>query len=221
MNWAYVAGVFDGEGTVGVYQVKRKETAARGYPDYYAAKLRIVGTHRPMIEAIAKFSNVGHFSTQKRQTLQTSPSQGKKYSVDGREGSRLCKQGWKFSITSKYELEPFLLNIVEFLYEKREQVEIVLAFFRKDISGEDAAKACKSAKKFHFPATDWVEPPKRLPDFKGEKNPFSKLSHEQVRELKARAAAGATNKELMRDYNIADRKTIWRIKTGRAYAGVN
>ena len=221
MNWAYVAGVFDGEGTVGVYHVKREETAARGYADYHAARLTIVGTHRPMIEAIYKFANVGHFGIQKRQTLHTSPQQGKKYSVDGREETRLCKQGWKFSITSKYELEPFLLNIVEFLHEKRRQVEIVLAFFRKDISGADAVQACKAAKKFHFPATDWVEPPRRIPNFKGEKNPFAKLSHEQVRELRARAAAGATNEELMRDYNIDDRSTIWRIKTRRAYAGVN
>lgn len=221
MNWAYVAGLFDGEGTVGIYRVKRKETCARGYPDYFAAKLAIVGTHKPMIEAVYNFAQMGHFSTQKRQMLHTSPQQGKKYSVDGREESKLCKQGWRFTLTSKIEIEKFLLNIVEFLHEKKRQVEIVLAFFKGDIVGSDAVNACRAAKKFNFPATDWVEPTRRIPKFKGENNPFAKLSNEQVRELRKRANNGSSNEELMRDYGIADRSTIWRIKTGRAYAEVN
>lgn len=77
----YWAGIFDGEGTIGVY-------AASGY---WSARMAVVGSYRPMIEEAYKHFGVGSFKTQKRQALQKTPM--------GLVDSKLGKQCWRWSVT--------------------------------------------------------------------------------------------------------------------------
>src|SRR3989304_3966745 len=115
MQDSYVAGLFDGEGTVGIYRTGKPKGGSR----WWSVRLALVGAHRPMIEAVYKYMGVGSFTTQKRQALQRAPSQ------DYGDGARLCKQGWRWIVTSRDGCKAVLERLLPFLIEKREQVEIV------------------------------------------------------------------------------------------------
>lgn len=218
MTWDYLAGLFDGEGSVGLYAVTNGRANSK---TYYSPKLVIVGTYRPMIEAVHAFVGLGSFSTQKRQALSVLPNSKTKYSVSGRSKTRLCKQGWKWAVTSQSDIVHVLKKIIPLLHEKRTQAEAVLAFCLGKLEGTKASAACKKAKKFNFPANDWIEPVRRIPAFKGENNPFAKLSNDQVRDLRRRVLKGESTPSLMKRFGIKDRGTVWRIKTKRAYAEVD
>ncbi len=139
MDDAYVAGLFDGEGSVGIY----RSGGSRG--SWYSARLSIVGVHRPMIEAVYQHIGMGLFTTQKRQSLQRTPR------GDYGDGARLCKQGWRWMVTSRSEAEAVLRRLLPYLHEKREQVEVVLEFLVGRLSGKEAETRCKAAKRFNFP----------------------------------------------------------------------
>jgi hypothetical protein len=54
------------------------------------------------------------------------------------------------------------------------------------------------------------------PHYSGSKNPSSKLSPEQVVELRAKIQAGGSNKLLAKEYGIST-VSLWKLKTGQTY----
>lgn len=139
---AYLAGLFDGEGSVGLYMVKNGRNTSSGKCHYWAAQLTICGTYRPMIEA-AHFNIPGSiFLFDKRHTKHITPK--KKYNVGK------CKQLFKIRINRKKDIKLFLERIFPYLIEKKKQVKIILDWINGDIDGNDAALKCKVEKKFKF-----------------------------------------------------------------------
>lgn len=180
MEKAYIAGIFDGEGSIGIYPVTNGRNTISGSTRYYGVRLAIVGTYMPMIKAIYSYYNVGSFCTQKRQALITTPSYS--YSVTESE-DRLCKQGWKWQVTSKKEIKTILNDILPYLIEKKEQVQIALDFIDDKLSGEEAYEKCKNAKKFSF-SENTSEDIHSTYTMAGEENPMASLTNKQANQIR-------------------------------------
>ena len=211
MEDAYAAGLFDGEGTVGIYAVGNSQPKNKGR--WWSVKLAIAGAHKPMIEAIAGHMRVGSFTTQKRQSLQVTPS-GRVYG----DGGRLCKQGWRWFVTSRSEVRQVLVRLMPYLIEKRAQAQLVLDFIDGKLDGAAAAKQCKRAKRLTFSARRWKGPLRRNGGLRGANNPMSKLSDEQVLELRRRYAKG--ERSLAAGYGFTNEVSVWRAATKRTYKWV-
>lgn len=202
MEVAYAAGVFDGEGSVGVYRASK--------PGYHSVKLAVVGTHRPMIEGIANHFGVGLFTTQKRQAIQQAPS-----------GPVYGKQGWRWSVTSRADVSSVGEQLLPYLIEKHEQMEIVLAYCRGEISGEEAERRCKAAKRFSFPMDGFeaYAPRRNTGSFSGENNPAARISADVAREIKMRLATGEGGSSIALDLNVS-KHLVSKIKRGKTWVGV-
>ena len=122
MHVSYFAGLFDGEGTVGIYSVRQ---------EYWSVRMQIVGTHKPMIKALYDFVGDGSFTIQSKQ---------KNY-----------KQGWKWCLSNRSIIKRVLLNITPYLIEKKEQAQIVIDYLDGNLDGRVASSLCKEAKQFSFP----------------------------------------------------------------------
>jgi len=207
MELAYVAGLFDGEGSVGVYKVKNGRNTESGEKYYYAGRMAILGLYRPVFLKLHKFFGYGTLTTQKRQALARTP--GKTYDP------RLCRQGWKWFITNKKDLRNFLIQIYPYLHEKKQQVKIVLDFIDGDIDGPTAEKLCKEAKRFEFHG----EEIHHRSSMKGSDNPFAKLNEADVVRIKRRLAKGDKQSVLSREYNI-NKTTMSRIARGLSWSHV-
>lgn len=205
MESSYAAGVFDGEGTVGLYAVSNGKGSGK---IYWASKLAVVGTHRPMIEALHKHFGVGSFTTQKRQAIGNTP-----------QGPVFGKQGWRWYVTSKGDVALVLEQILPFLIEKREQAEAALAYCRGELSGEEAARLCKEAKQFVFPVGDFEEyaPRRNSGHLAGANNPASTTTEEQAREVKRRLALGHGGSVIARELGLS-KHIVSKIKTGKTWS---
>jgi len=191
----YFAGLFDGEGTIGIYSVHKRN---------WYARLALVGTHKPMIEECQKFFKVGSVRTQKRQVTHKTPTKEYVY----------CKQGWRWLVTNKKDIKDILEKIAPFLIEKKEQAEIVLAYLNNEIYGEDASLACKTAKKFTFPL-EGEEPP---PNTTKGKSPYNaKLTWEQAEAVREEYKNGVKKADLAIKYKIS-KTNIGRLIAGNIYA---
>lgn len=200
---AYFAGLFDGEGTVGVYQ-----TSNGSDKQYWGVKLSIGGTFRPMMEAVHAHFRVGNFYTQKRQEKRLhTPSRD--YDAD------FCKQCWKWSVSRRDEVAFVLRRIIPYLLEKREQAEIALGFIEGNISGEEASERCKQAKQFTFP-TELGEPTKRSKGSRAELNPMARLTYEQAEAIRQRVANGERQIDIAREMQVS-RSMVSRIILGKTY----
>ena len=51
----------------------------------------------------------------------------------------------------------------------------------------------------------------------GEKNPLALFDNDTATEIKMKLASGATYAEIMKDYGIRSRTTVWRLKTNTSY----
>ena len=178
----YIAGLFDGEGNVNISNVSN----SKGKTKFKSIKAAITGSYRPMIESIFKTLKMGGFSTQKRQALQRTPKH--LYTTDLLEVNidkniKLCKQGWRWTITSRTECKDFLTRIYPHLIEKKEQVRVALEFLDGKLDGEEALKLCREYKKFSFPANGFETARFNIQTQKGEKSSLSKLTSEQVKEI--------------------------------------
>ncbi len=213
MEDSYVAGLFDGEGTVGIYKVSGNGKS-KTIGDWWTIKIAIGGAYRPMIEAVFNHMKMGSFTTQKRQSIQRTPTEN--YG----EGERLCKQGWRWIVTSRKECRQVLERLLPYLIEKKEQVQLSLDFIDGKIEGTEAALRCKELKKVSFPATDWIEPPKRSTGMRGMNNPMSKVTDDQVREIRKRYAAGENKLALANEFGFTSNLAVWKIATGRSYKWV-
>jgi hypothetical protein len=196
---AYFAGLFDGEGTVGIYVVSRKSELIN-----WSTRFAIVGTYQPMIKAAFEHFGCGQLRTQKRQAVVRTPSRD----------YALGKQGWLWLVTRKSEIKMILERMLPYLIEKRPQAEIVLAYINGEIEGEKASLACKQAKRFSFPAT--VEPKKRSTGSPGELNPNAKFTWTEVELIRQRYEKGEKQVELAREFKVT-RSIINRMVKGLSY----
>jgi hypothetical protein len=204
---AYSAGLFDGEGTVGVYRIKNGRKTISGEKFYWTTRLTITGTYRPVIEKLHSFFKYGSVSLQKKQALQRTPSR----TYD----PKLCKQCWRWQITNKTNIELFLNQIRPLLMEKAEQVDIVLKFISGELDGPTASKLCKEAKKFEYYGEEiFVEK-----DFKGSKNPIAKLDESKVKIIKKCLSEGVRQASLAREYGVS-KSVINKIAKGDAWSHV-
>lgn len=204
---AYSAGLFDGEGTVGVYRVKNGRKTISGKTVYWTTRLTITGTYRPVIEKLHSFFKYGSVSLQKRQKKHRTP--GKIYD------SELCKQCWRWQITNKNNIKDFINQIRPLLMEKAEQVDIVLKFISGELDGPTASKLCKEAKKFEY----YGEEIFAEKNFKGSKNPIAKLDEAKVKIIKESLSKGIRQVDLARQYGVS-KSVIFKIAKGDAWSHV-
>jgi hypothetical protein len=195
----YYAGLFDGEGTVGVY-------AAGASVNGWSARLCIVGTHRPMIVSCYEHFGVGSFASAKRQAIGTLPSGG---------NPRLGKQGWRWMVTRRREVNMILTRIAPYLIEKKEQSEIVLRFISGELNGSEASQMCKVAKRFSFDAS-LGEPPKRATGSKAEDNPNARLTFAKANEIREMINNGTKQVEVCKLLGLS-KTMVSRIALGRTY----
>jgi hypothetical protein len=139
---AYFAGLFDGEASVGVYGVTNGRNTKSAGKKYWAVRLCIAMTHKPTLDACLEHFNVGTVTTQKRQS---SNVKGIEYIANVN-----CKQGWRWIVTNKRDVEMVLDRLLPHLIEKYEQAELALAYCRGEIEGELACIKLKDAKRFNY-----------------------------------------------------------------------
>lgn len=200
---AYYAGLFDGEGTVGVY------TASNGSDKvYWACKLALAGTFRPTIEHLKEYFGVGNFYFQKN-TKRSRAVNGYTYDLDR------CKPSWKWSVSRRDEVALVLRRLLPYLQEKREQAEIALAFIEGNIPGEEASERCKQAKQFTFP-TELGEPLKHSKGSRAELNPMARLTYKQAEAIRQRVANGERQIDIAREMQVS-RSMVNRIILGKTY----
>lgn len=211
---AYFAGLFDGEGSIGIYKVSNGKGSNE--KKFFSIKLSIVGTHRPMIQKAYEHFGIGHFSTQKRQALHSTPK-GNYRLEDATDDIKICKQSWRWTLTSKKEVEMVLKRLAPFLNEKKEQAEICLNFLAGQLDANTASSACKEAKKFIFPSGDFVQPKRRSGGLKGATNPCSKLTDADANSIRTDVAEGISIKTLAVKWGV-DRCTIYRILKNESYS---
>jgi hypothetical protein len=203
MQDAYIAGLFDGEGSVGIYRVSNGMQTASGKKVYWAVRLSIVGAHRPMIEAVWRATGIGLFTTQKRQNIQRTPRMDYAVRPQRTPEVRLCKQGWKWQITDRGGIRSILERIRPHLFEKACQSDIVLSYLRDEISGKEASLRCKEAKRFTFPVGDFPEyAPRRLGSHCGLRNPAATITPRMANAIKEALASGLTQKVVAKRFDI-------------------
>ena len=200
----YIAGLFDGEGTVGIYRV----TNGKSDKTNWTSRLNISGSYRPVLEKIHTFCGYGNIYSAKRNKKLIATRYG---SLD----TSLCKQGWKWQITNRNDIKNFLSKILPHLHEKKEQVELVLAFIDGKIDGPDASVKCKELKKFNFSTKDNVEV-KIHTDLSGCNSPCAKFNLENLKDIRTRLESGESQASIARSYNT-DKSVIWSIKHGKSY----
>jgi hypothetical protein len=192
MNDAYAAGVFDGEGTIGVYAVGN----GKDNNVYWSAKLAVHGTYRPLILALHEHFCAGQFKASKRSS-----------SLGG-------KQGWLWQVCNKPGIESVLVKIMPFLLEKREQAEVLLTYCRGEITGEAASERMKSLKTFNFPAS--LGEGLFLPKPASEGIGTARTTWRNAERVRARVAAGERQADIARDMGLS-RGVVSRIVMGKTY----
>lgn len=205
---AYAAGLFDGEGTVGIY----KGTNGKSQKPYWSVRLSISGTYRPMIEKLYDYYEVGLFSTSKRQQISRLPNGKKVYG----------KQGWRWSVTSKSQVGYILGIWLPMLNEKKEQAIVAMQYANDTMCGEEASKRCKELKTFEFDSEGFNEyAPRRLSGIrKGSDNPTSKINEDVARQIKlSLKSEEKTHYQIAKDFNVS-KSIVDHISTGRTWKHV-
>jgi hypothetical protein len=203
MNDAYAAGLFDGEGLIGVYPVDEKN---------WGVKLQLVGAYRPMIEAVSEYFGVGSFGIQKRQMMHRAGD----YAYEAGQ----CKQGWRWFVTSRKEVELVGKRIYPFLIEKRDQMQVALAYCSGAMSGADASVMCRELKRVNFPADDFVPRGRKNGGAYGAANPFAKLTDEQVLQMRQSYDAGQSIPQIAESQQVS-RHCAYMAITARSYVDVS
>lgn len=108
MNWAYLAGLIDGEGTItlssGKHTKDRRGVLCR-------ATLMIANTHRPVLEEAREFIGMGHI-----------------YKM--REASERHQASYQYRMQGK-RLLPVLIRLRPHIIVKREQLGLALEWLRR------------------------------------------------------------------------------------------
>jgi hypothetical protein len=120
---AYIAGLTDGEGAIGINKRKKPELP-RGY--YYVVRVRISNNHRGAL---------GKIQTQYGGTVGLNSNRPRPF-------LRVLHQNWQLELASRQAVK-LLRDIQPYLIIKREQCELALAFAehisqtRKPLSNEE------------------------------------------------------------------------------------
>lgn len=104
INWSYIAGLFDGEGTFTISKGRRK-----GYPDYSFEEIYITNSNKEVMDWL-----VGNFGGSVRIT---------RYG----DKKKNWKDVYKWFLPAK-ERKNFIENIVQFLIIKKKQAHLLLEF---------------------------------------------------------------------------------------------
>jgi hypothetical protein len=205
VNSEYIAGIFDGEGTVGIYTVTNGRKTSSGIKTYYTARLSICLTYRPTIEALHEHYGRGGVYTQKRQAKHHTPN--------GDYDADMCKQGWKWLIGSRDDVRTVLLDLLPHLMEKKRQAEIVLDFFDGKLSGEEAAALCKEAKAAAFPTGMEIGSEH---SFAGEDNPNALLTQAEADDIRRVVLDGKRQIDVCRERGLS-KTLVSRIILNKTY----
>lgn len=200
----YYAGLFDGEGSIGVYACGN---GRKNLDTYWSPKIAVCGCYKSMIENLYKFYRVGNFSTQKRQAISSCPS--------GKFDSKLGKQGWKWYVSKRCDIKFVLTQILPFLEEKKEQALIMISFLNDEILGEKANQKLTELKQINFPA-DGFETNKITIGNSSESNSKAKLNFITAQLVRARFQNGETQISLAKELD-ATPTIINRIVLGLTY----
>lgn len=131
MSLEYIAGLFDGEGTIGIYLNKgatdaRYRSGKRG--PCWTRSAGILACWRPTLESL----HVSFGGTLRRTK------------ADGH------KQKWHWSLGAKADIAAFLNAVRPYLVEKKEQADVMLAALRGEIPEKEAAVKLKKLKRVQF-----------------------------------------------------------------------
>jgi len=197
MEDAYIAGLFDGEGSVGIYRVRLV-----GHKAYWAVQVSVSGTHRPMIEAVHAAIPGSRLQGDFRTADQRTPT--KVYSVGHRRPifrMQLCRQ---------VEARMFLCRIRPYLIEKAEQVDIALAWLDGRLPGAVAERRCRKAKQFKFRNL------KSAPSMTCGPKVGAKLTLTEAVDIRKRVTAGERQIDLAREYEVSS-GIVHHIVVGNTY----
>lgn len=103
----YMAGFFDGDGSVGIYPVTGG----------YGMKVSVAGSYKPNLDALLQTTGVGKIHSAKRHVGEYDPL--------GKFGKK-CRQSWRWQINSKTDAKTFLSIVVPHLQEKKAQAEAAI-----------------------------------------------------------------------------------------------
>jgi len=202
LHAAYVAGIFDGEGTIGIYRALKPRWK------YWSVKLSVVGIYKPTILALQRTLCMGSVGTQKRQSLERTPSRDYE--------PRLCRQGWRWMVCNRKDISRFIEMVLPYLMEKRKQARIVMDFLNGKLAGGKASRLCKKAKKFEFGGPERLTGIRGL---KGEENPTSKLTIAAVETIRRHYDKGASVQTLSQKHGLGE-SHVRRLVRAEAWAQV-
>lgn len=192
---AYFAGLFDGEGTMGIY------ATGNGKDDgvYWSPKLAIHGTYRPMIIAIHEHFGVGQFSAAKR-----NPG----HHLGG-------KPQWLWQVHSKAKIAFVLKRILPYLMEKKDQAITMLAYCGGELDGETASTLLRQQKRAEFPHSlgEGVRLKRGNPS---EECSIARTTWVIAQEIRARVKNGEKQAALCREYGLS-KTVVNRIVLNKTY----
>ncbi len=138
---AYLAGLFDGEGSVGLYPVKNgRKDHPSGEKIYWGLKVSLSGCHKEMIGKVHESFGVGSFGAMKRQKLYV------RIGVDHSRRNEVGKQCWRWLLSDRKKALTVFEIIRPYLIEKAEQVDVAAAFCKGELDGPEAARRLREFK---------------------------------------------------------------------------
>lgn len=146
MDYSYIAGFFDGEGSIKINFIKKAIA--------YQVLVRIYSTEKKILEKIREFVGYGHIYTK------TSKNEN-------------CRIVYEFSISKKAECLSFLKNIFNFSILKKQQIEYLLQNFN---FGRNSNKYFDIDKFVGFIKRKNQEKHRKYHTIKNEKKRFRKIS---------------------------------------------
>lgn len=214
MDIRYIAGLFDGEGSVGIYRTSNNKRRAAGgaapsaRKTYWSVSLCIAGTYRPMIEALVKHMPGATLVGDQRSVARRTPT---KVYAQGH-----CRPSFKAQMGRRDQVGLFLRRLRPYLWEKAKQADIVLRWIDGDLDGSTASRMCKRAKRFKFRNMDRISAKSRKQPPSGSEAHMAKLTGVQVRDIRRRFAAGESQNELAVAYGT-NRTMIFKVVHGETY----
>jgi hypothetical protein len=107
-KFAYIAGIIDGEGHLTISKIRRPENSKTTNCFHYTANLGVTNTYLPLLKMLVEVV-------------------GGTYYCSDRRANKIC---YKWVLNSNESREKFLLAILPYLLEKREQAKLLLKFVR-------------------------------------------------------------------------------------------
>jgi len=214
MDIRYIAGLFDGEGSVGIYRTNNNKrlVSGRAAPSsqktYWSASLCIAGTYRPMIEELLKHVPGATFVGDHRSVVKRTPT---KVYTQGH-----CRPSFKVQVQRRERVATFLRRVRPYLWEKADQVDIVLRWADGKLDGATASRMCKKAKRFTFAKREPIPPSQRKRRPSGTESHAAEFTARQIKTIRRRFANGERAPELASEYRV-DGSTIGRIARGITY----